>query len=148
MAQYLKRLNLVSTFTVLRVCTLCVEPRLNINSCWTPISRAVQHFVQFGSRLHEVHIDSLSRKRPGHCLTRFNCNRYKSCVNHIKKFRPGANETSVMQFALWLSRSRFKLYNIQYELNGVSRMERIIREYLQMNKNVPFVFSFLFLGPV
>lgn len=119
MAQCLKRLNLVSTFTVSRV-YLVARDR-------TPISRTVQRFVQFGSRLHEVRIDSLSRKRPGYRLTRFNCNCCKSCVDYVKRFRPAANETFVMFLRFRLNGSRSKLYNIQwFKRSFVTRVERII----------------------
>lgn len=120
MAQHLMRLNLVSTLTRSSVSRVC--PRTDTYR--TPIPRAVQPFVQFGSRLHEVHIDSLRWKRPGYRLTRFNCNRCKSCVWTIRKrFRPGANENvrdALLRFAAQrIACTRLKLYDMQ-QLNELN----------------------------
>lgn len=94
-----------------------------------------------------ISILTLSRKRPGYCLTRFNCNllqimRESYIKKKKKEFRPGANEIFVMLIA-----------NSNYTINQTISFFYLVcnvcvlykYEHSRINENVSFLcVSFLY----
>lgn len=93
-----------------------------------------------------ISILTLSRKRPGYCLTRFNCNLLQIMRESYKKkkkeFRPGANEIFVMliansNYTINQTTSFFTSYVCYINMN--------IRELMRTFLSSVFPFSIFFL---
>lgn len=91
-----------------------------------------------------ISILTLSRKRPGYCLTRFNCNLLQIMRESYKKkkkeFRPGANEIFVMRIQNIYDKSNNIFF---YLVCNVCVLYKY--EHSRINENVSFLcVSFLY----